>query len=418
MQIAEADARLAKEFPDYNALANPKPLSLADTQALLAPDETLISYLIGEKTSYVFAVSRDSLSWKELGIGADELNKAVSSIRLGLNFDEIQRKKASPVKLEALYELYLKILQPVDEFIRPKAKLIVVPDGALTSLPFQLLVTEPPRGRSYRGAAYLVRRHAITVSPSVTSLKVLRQSASLAPADKPMTGFGDPLFDRNKPPEPGTREPPARAPQMRSFVSYFRGSKPDIEKLRTGLVPLPNTARELKSVAAALAVPSEIKLGVDATKPAVKSALRRRQYRAHVAGALAVNLVQRLFYSFPTPHHTIMPSTIIDLYKFRISLMSLVCHGCTPATCRLLGARLFSRPMLSASTIKVSPVSTHIQHHIQIAWPHKHNVAAQVSRAQATWAPQSSSRIQMPASTGSVFVAEPVCVCQLPLPCR
>src|SRR5262245_6604033 len=268
-QIAEADARLAKEFPDYNALANPKPLSLTDTQALLAPDEALISYLIGERTSYVFAVSSDSLSWKELEIGADELNKAVRSIRLGLNIDDMQRNK---VKLERLYELYLKILQPVDDFIRPKAKLIVVPDGALTSLPFQLLVTEPPKGGSYRGAAYLVRRHAIAVSPSVTSLKVLRQSASLAPAGKPMTGFGDPLFDRNKTGEPGTRGPAARAPQMRDFVSYFRGSKPDFEKLRTGLVPLPGTARELKSVAAALGVPtSEIKLGADATEPAVKS---------------------------------------------------------------------------------------------------------------------------------------------------
>ena len=278
-QIAEVDERLATEFPDYNALANPKPLSLADAQALLAPDETLISYLIGEKTSYVFAVSRDSLSWKELEIGADELNKTVSSIRLGLNFDDIQRKKASPVKLEALYELYLKILQPIDEFIRPKAKLIVVPDGALTSLPFHLLVTEPPKGRSYRGAAYLVRRHAITVSPSVISLKVLRQSASLAPAGKPMTGFGDPLFDRNKPAEPRTREPPARAPQMRSFVSYFRGSKPDMEQLRTGLAALPNTARELKSVAAALGVStSEIKLGSDATELAVKS-LPLRNYK-------------------------------------------------------------------------------------------------------------------------------------------
>ena len=223
-QIVEADARLAKEFPEYNALTNPKPLSLADTQALLASDETLISYLIGEKTSYVFAVSRDGLSWKELEIGADELNKTVSSIRMGLNFDDIQRKKASPVKLEALYELYLKILQPVDEFIRPKAKLIVVLDGALTSLPFQLLVTESPKGRSYRGAAYLVRRHAITVSPSVTSLKVLRQSASLAPAGKPMTGFGDPLFDRNKPAEPrlastGTRSAAAASHRTSAAAS-------------------------------------------------------------------------------------------------------------------------------------------------------------------------------------------------------
>ena len=271
VQIAEADARLAKEFPDYNALANPKPLSLADTQALLAPDEAMVSYLIGEKTSYVFVVRQDSFMWKELNIGADELNKIVSSIRLGLDIDEIQRKKASPVKLEALHDLYLKILQPVDDFIRPKAKLIVVPDGALTSLPFQLLVTEPPKDRGYREAAYLVRRHAITVSPSVANLKVLRQSASLAPAGKPLTGFGNPVLDRNKPAVPGTGEPAARSPQTRSFASYYRGTKPDIESLRTGLAPLPNTARELKSVAAALGVPSsEIKLGLDATERAVK----------------------------------------------------------------------------------------------------------------------------------------------------
>jgi CHAT domain-containing protein len=49
--------------------------------------------------------------------------------------------------------------------------------------------------------------------------------------------------------------------------------------LRTGLAPLPNTARELKSVAATLnASPSEIKLGVDATEPAVKS-LPLRNYK-------------------------------------------------------------------------------------------------------------------------------------------
>ena len=106
-------------------------------------------------------------------------------------------------------------------------------------------MTEPPKGRSYRTAAY--RPTACDHSAAaVTSLQVPRQSAT------------------NKPAEPGTREPPARAPQMRSFVSYFRGGKPDIEKLRTGPVPLPNTARELKSVAAALgASTSEIKLGAN-----------------------------------------------------------------------------------------------------------------------------------------------------------
>ena len=147
---------------------------------MLASDETLISYFIGEKTSYVFAVSRDSLSWKELRFWTDELNKTVSSIRMGLDFDDIQRKKASPVKLERS-TTYLKILQPVDEFIRPKAKLIVVLDGALRQPAFQLLVTEvDPRAVVIAGrpiSSTTACDHSVTIS---NHLKVLRQSASLA----------------------------------------------------------------------------------------------------------------------------------------------------------------------------------------------------------------------------------------------
>lgn len=274
-QIADADTKLAKEFPDYSALANPKPLSVAETQALLAPDEVLIAYLIGEKTSYVFAVKREGVTWKELNIGAEELTKTISAIRSGLDIAAIQQRKATPVKVDALYELYQTILQPVDDFIRDKPKLIVVPDGALTSLPFQILVTEPPKPRNYREAAWLVRRHMITVSPSVASLKVLRQVATHVPGSKPLTGFGDPLLDRKEPGNArGTKTPPAGAPAVRSFSSYFRGSRPDFDALRSGLLPpLPGTAVELKAVAAALGIPnSDIKLGAEATEQAVKTA--------------------------------------------------------------------------------------------------------------------------------------------------
>ena len=273
-QMREADAKLAKDFPNYTALAHPKPLSVSDTQGLLAPDEALISYLIGEKTSYVFAVTRDGFSWKELNIGADELDKAISSVRLGLDLDAIQQRKTTPVQVDALYDLYLKILKPIDDFVRSKPKLIVVPDGALTSLPFQMLVTEPPKSNSYREAVYLLRRHAITVSPAVGNLKVLRQVASFVPGGRPMTGFGDPLLEPKEPGgSRGLRKVAAPAPALRGFASYFRGSKPDIQSLRQGLAPLPTTAVELKAVAAALgAAASDIKLGADATEPAVKSA--------------------------------------------------------------------------------------------------------------------------------------------------
>ena len=61
----------------------------------------------------------------------------------------------------------------------------MVPSGALTALPFHLLVTEKPAVAvpqvktprdlaAYRDAAWLLKRHAVSVLPSVASLKALR----------------------------------------------------------------------------------------------------------------------------------------------------------------------------------------------------------------------------------------------------
>src|SRR5436189_41284 len=41
-ELARSSARLAAEFPDYADLVNPKPLSLAQAQKLLAPGEALV----------------------------------------------------------------------------------------------------------------------------------------------------------------------------------------------------------------------------------------------------------------------------------------------------------------------------------------------------------------------------------------
>ena len=64
-----------------------------------------------------------------------------------------------------------------------QAQLLVVPSGALTALPFHLLVTEKPPAAipekfdGYRDAAWLLKRQAVSVLPSVSSLKALRAFA-------------------------------------------------------------------------------------------------------------------------------------------------------------------------------------------------------------------------------------------------
>ena len=99
--------------------------------------------------------------------------------------------------------------------MKDKRSLLVAPSGALTALPFHLLVTEKPSAAipdtfaGYRDAAWLIKRQAVSVLPSVASLKALRAFARNDHATKPMTGFGDPVFNPMQD-SGGTIAPPAR----------------------------------------------------------------------------------------------------------------------------------------------------------------------------------------------------------------
>ena len=73
----------------------------------------------------------------------------------------------------------------VEDFIKGKHSLIV-PSGPLTQLPFQVLVTAPTAANGDpRSAAWLIRDHALTVLPAVSSLKALRRVARPSAAKSP-----------------------------------------------------------------------------------------------------------------------------------------------------------------------------------------------------------------------------------------
>src|SRR6202030_1199515 len=108
--------------------------------------------------------------------------------------------------LAIAHELYMTLLGPVEALVKDKSRLTLVPSGALTALPLHLLVTEKPAVAVpastsdqdlaiYRDAGWLLRRQAVTVSPSVASLRALRVLGRKDQAGKPMVGFGDPIFD-------------------------------------------------------------------------------------------------------------------------------------------------------------------------------------------------------------------------------
>ena len=234
------EARLRTEFPNFIALAHPQPLSISDAQALLGDGEVLVLFLdmasrsfMAEET-FIWAVTKTESRWICSGLGTKALTERVARLRCGLDStnwtdasrwsdateDDRVRKAAQidrrelckqltgtqvsdtappPFDLAKSYELYQALFGDIADLVRGR-QLLIVPSGPLSSLPFQVLVTQSPGSaipanpEDYAKAPWLIRDHSITVLPSVGSLKALRQDAKASQATIPFIGFGNPLL--------------------------------------------------------------------------------------------------------------------------------------------------------------------------------------------------------------------------------
>jgi CHAT domain-containing protein/tetratricopeptide (TPR) repeat protein len=283
---------LAVEFPDYAALSNPLPMTVKEAQSLLSPDEALVLFAVVDSESYVLAMTRDGFEWRRLLLGAETLSQKIAAFRRGLDLNKIGNAddpsgRTGLFDLALANELYATLLGPVETLVKDKRGLLVVPSGALTALPFHLLVTETPPVAvpetfdGYRDAAWLLKRHAVSVLPSVASLKALRVFARKEQGIKPMTGFGDPLFNPALNGEAGKRaatKPDAiksasRGVTTAAYTDFWQGAGVDRAMLAQALPELPDTADELKAVARDLGVSAaDIHLGADASETTVKHA--------------------------------------------------------------------------------------------------------------------------------------------------
>ena len=320
-RIADIDKRLVMDFPDYAALSRPEPLSVEEVQAQLRADEALVLFLdtpaVEAHTGGDLRLGRHQ-DRHALGsapiFGTPALTREVAALRCGLDkalWDDDgasarcrELLKTAPeldmsgnVRTETLpfdraraHALYKALFGQVEDLIRDK-HLLIVPSGPLTQLPFQVLVTAASTtSGDYRSAAWLARRHAITVLPAVSSLKALRRVARPSAATKPMLGFGNPLLDgdpvarpweaewaklaRQKQACPQTpwQQVAGRLDRRRGVVPMAtRSGRPDLNQLRVQ-PPLHDTADELCAVAKDLKLGlDDIMLGAKATEATIKT---------------------------------------------------------------------------------------------------------------------------------------------------
>lgn len=202
---AARSKEIVNRFPAYISLSEPRPLTVADTRALLGEEEALVVILSGGTRTIVWAVTRERADWVEVEASEDQLAAHIAALRRGLDpmlqpLTELADTPPTVVRgfdLVRAHTLYKLLLEPVAPILAGKQHLLLVPTGPLTSLPFQVLLTNPPTGlgpTALREASWLIRRHALSVLPSVQSLSSLRKLAAAGTAVKPFFGIGDPVL--------------------------------------------------------------------------------------------------------------------------------------------------------------------------------------------------------------------------------
>jgi CHAT domain-containing protein len=285
----DAQREIQRRFPEYASLTKPPPATVDDIRAALRPDEALLSFYFGSRSSFAWAIPKHGpVAFAPVQVNARRLENKVSVLREALDPPSVQTMADIPgFDVEGAHELYKLLLEPVREGWKDAKTLIVVTNGALGLLPLGLLATEPmkvapkvdgePYFAAYRRVAWLARTHATVSLPSAGALRTLRNVPAPSANRQPLVGFGDPYFSAEQAKEPASADAVRVAGETRGARVKLRASPRTIELRSANLGALPrleDTGDELKAVAAALkADPAKVlHLGRDANEKIVKSA--------------------------------------------------------------------------------------------------------------------------------------------------
>lgn len=267
LKLAVADENLRRAFPEYADLSQPRPLPLGDAQSLLAPDEAICAFVVAGDATYRFIVRKDGATFRKLPVGRRSLDAQVKALRRTLDPSGIARLTDLPVfDAAGAHQLYRTLFEDSQPILAGIRRLLIVPDGPLGGLSFSVLLTRPASEGAaadrHRGAAWLTRDHAITLLPSIGSLRALRVFAARVPQPgEPFLGFGDPDLKG----VPGQ----SRGGTVERLAA--RGLVADVSLVRQ-LDPLPESRQELQRIARSLkADPKSIFVRGQATEKRLKS---------------------------------------------------------------------------------------------------------------------------------------------------
>ena len=222
-----------------------KPASLRAIESSLRPDEVILEYVLSEPNSYCIWISR-----KDAGIHVvADGRKQIEDVTRGF-LESVRARRDDDVAAKRLQNILIGQLPPEAN----RENIIVVPDGVLHLLPFDIL-------RDAKGAL-LLESHTISYAPAATVLQVLRTEAGPSVAHHSFLGVGDPPYENQG-------RISAKLEKPRGFQRRLERDLSDA--FGTTLYDLPETRQEVLTASKTIGPDSVILLGSNATETAFKA---------------------------------------------------------------------------------------------------------------------------------------------------
>jgi CHAT domain-containing protein len=196
-QFQQLQEEIRHSSPKYAAFKYPQPTTTEQIQnKILDNDTVLLQYTLGKEKSYLWVVTKDSFNSYELPNNT-ELTELINNVRRQITdikkerFPDLIKQKAEQERIAAIQQISQIILQPAAPLLNKK-RILIIPDGALYTLPFSVLSTSDANYEP------LATHHEIINLPSSSTLDILRQNSQNNSAKIPdnlsLAIFADPVF--------------------------------------------------------------------------------------------------------------------------------------------------------------------------------------------------------------------------------
>jgi CHAT domain-containing protein len=174
-QIAHLFRRMETDAPAFADIQRMQGASLAELQAVLEPDETVLEFFSTGGHLSAFIASRGEVQIaRRIALKRDiedlltALRFQIEKFNYGSEYVETYFGQLRRAANEILSQLYARVFAPVEAAISGR-RLIIIPHGALHYVPFHALQS---------GNIHLIDRFEISYAPSATVLRLCRGRGS------------------------------------------------------------------------------------------------------------------------------------------------------------------------------------------------------------------------------------------------